>query len=145
PGDSYELVRNAAYFAGGPKGTPKIGKLSIRSINDDATVIAELLGGGLDWAWNLPADQMERLDNVPELSTTRAEAMRVAYVGLDVSGRSGVTQFKDVRVRQAVAQAINIPAMVKNLVQGNSRVIFAPCFPKQFGCDESVARHWQYD
>src|SRR5258708_9151340 len=35
--------------------------------------------------------------------------------------------------------------MAKQLIQGDSRVIDTPCFPSQFGCDQSVAVKYPYD
>ena len=35
--------------------------------------------------------------------------------------------------------------MAKQLMQGGSRAIDAPCYPTQFGCDAAAAVHYPYD
>jgi peptide/nickel transport system substrate-binding protein len=35
--------------------------------------------------------------------------------------------------------------MAKQLMQGNSRPLDAPCFPTQFGCEQAAAVHYGYD
>jgi len=144
-GERYELERNDAYFADGPKGKPKVGKIVIRMIPDETTQIAELLGGGLDWIWNLGADQTERIGRMSNFRGVQAETMRITYVSFDAAGRSGFEPLKNLKVRQAIAHAINREAMVQHLVRGDARVVHAPCNPVVFGCDESKAVRYAYD
>ena len=61
PGDFILWEKNDAYFAGGPKGTPSIGNVRFRTISESNTQLAELLTGGLDWAWDVPKEQALRL------------------------------------------------------------------------------------
>ena len=53
--------KNTGYFKGSPKGQPSIGKIRFRTIKEMNTQMAELLTGGLDWFWDVPKDQAERL------------------------------------------------------------------------------------
>ena len=145
PAKEYTLERFDGHFKGGSKTDAKIKHIVIRTIPEMSTQIAEVLAGGLDWIWYVPADQADRLEKVPTLKVDRAETMRVGYIGLDAAGRSSVKALSDVRVRQAIAHAIDRPALVKNLIRGDSRVIHAPCFPTQFGCDDSVATKYDYN
>jgi peptide/nickel transport system substrate-binding protein len=48
-------------------------------------------------------------------------------------------------VRQAIFHAIDRAAMAKDLVQGGSKEIAAPCYPGQFGCVASAAVDYSYD
>lgn len=41
--------------------------------------------------------------------------------------------------------AVNRKALSESLVRGSSRVVNTPCFPTQFGCDETVATVWEYN
>ena len=52
---------------------------------------------------------------------------------------------KDIRVRQAIAHAIDRPAIVKNIVGAGSRVLHTQCFPSQFGCTDEGATRYAYD
>jgi peptide/nickel transport system substrate-binding protein len=142
----YDLVRNDEYFDGSPKGKAKIGKINIRAVPDEATEMAELLAGNADWIWYFNPDQFDRINETPGLVATRAETMRIGFLGLDAAGRTGPgNPLTKQKVRQAVFYAIDREAIAKNLVQGSSRVINAPCFPTQFGCDDSLAPRYSYD
>ena len=143
--ESYTLERNPDYNWGSPKGEPAIGRLVIREIADVQTQVAELLGGGIDFTADISADQLAQIINLPGFSGTQAETMRISYLGFDVAGRSGETPLRDLRVREAIARAVDRHAIVDNLIRGDSRVINTPCFPTQFGCDETQAMIWEHD
>lgn len=143
--ESYTLEKNPDYTWESPKGEPSIGTLVIREIADVQTQVAELLGGGIDFTADISADQLAQIINLPDFSGTQAETMRISYLGFDVAGRSGTTPLQDVRVREAIARAVDREAIVDNLIRGDSRVIHTPCFPTQFGCDESHATIWEHD
>ena len=136
--------KNKNYFQGSPKGQPQIGKIRFRTIKEMNTQIAELLTGGLDWIWDVPKDQAERLQGQPSLIVENAKTMRISYLAFDVDGDSGQKFFTDKRVRAAVAHAINRESITKNLVGPASVVIHSACHPDQFGCAQDVKK-WDYD
>lgn len=143
-GDRIEMVRNDKYFKGGPKGTAAIKNLTFRSIKEMNTQVAELLTGGLDWIWDVPKDQAEKLGGSGAVTVTNAKTMRFSYLSFDVNGSSGDKHFMDKRVREAVAHAINRKSIVDNLVGAPSVVLDAACHPDQFGCTQDVPK-WSYD
>ncbi|MFW5642124.1 MAG: ABC transporter substrate-binding protein [Roseicyclus sp.] len=148
PGDanSFTLTAHDGYFEGGGKGTPSIGTIEVRIIPDTATRIAELIGGGVDWIWNVPADQVPQIDAVPGLVGELGSTMRIAMIAMDASGRADPeSPFMDIRVRQAVNHAIDRETLVAALVGGNGEVIDVPCYPLQFGCDTAAATTYDYD
>ncbi len=108
------------------------------------TQIAELLTGGLDWIWDVPKDQAERLEEMGSVTVENAKTMRVSYLAFDVDGDSGQTFFTDKRVREAVARAIDREALTRNMVGPASVVIHSACHPDQFACTQDVPR-WDYD
>jgi peptide/nickel transport system substrate-binding protein len=137
-------AKNTAYFSGSPKGKPQIGKIKFRTIKEMNTQIAELLTGGLDWIWDVPKAQAERLKAKSSVVVENAKTMRVSYMAFDVDGSSGQKFFMDKRVRMAVAHAINREAITRNLVGPASVVIHSACHPDQFGCAQDVPK-WKYD
>ena len=143
--EEYVLERNEDYTWGSPKGEARIGTLVIREIADVQTQVAELLGGGIDFTADVSADQLDQIMTLPDFSGERAETMRISYLGFDAAGRSGFEPTQDIRVREAIARAVNRAAISENLIRGSSRVVNTPCFPTQFGCDESSATVWDYD
>ncbi len=143
-GDRIEMVRNENYMKNGPKGTAKIGKLTFRTIKEMNTQIAELLTGGLDWIWDVPKDQAEKLGGMPAVTVENAKTMRISYIAFDVDGDSATKQFMDKKVRMAFAHAINRKSLVKNLVGSASVVLNSACHPDQFACTQDVPT-WSYD
>ena len=140
--NSFEFKRNPDYFADSPKGKPPIERMVYKTIPDVSTQVAELLTGGLDWAYHVPNDQAEQLKTNPKLKVVGGESYRVAYLTMDAAGKSNPnTPMKDVRVRRAISHAIDRDAIAKNLVGEASRVIHSACYPKQFGCIEDVPRY----
>lgn len=136
--------KNDAYMQGTPKGQPQIGKINFRTIKEMNTQIAELLTGGLDWVWDVPKDQADRLQGMGGVTVENAPTMRISYIAFDVDGSSGEQFYTDQKVREAFAHAINRKAIVENMVGPASVVINAACHPDQFGCAEDL-RDWEYD
>ena len=139
-----DLVRNDAYFDS-PKGKPAIGALNIRNMADAAAEVAALMNDEADWIWDFPPEQLDPIGRIPTLQTYRSESMRVAYLNLDAAGRSGDTPLMNPLVRRAVMHAIDRPTLARRFMPGGSRVLDAPCFPTQFGCDQAVATKYEYD
>lgn len=146
PGKGVKMEKNANYWKGSPLGTPAIGKLEFRVIPDQETQLAELMTGGVDWIWRVQADQAKQLESVPNLKVLAAETMRVGFLQLDARGQSpGAAPLKDVRVRQAIAYAIDRKAMLDNLVRGGARIMNSACFIDQFGCTDKGVPRYDYD
>ncbi len=144
-GGSRIVFKTFARYHGGPKGKPAIGTVVLRSIPERNTQIAELLGGRLDWIWRVPQDQAAKLADRPELTVRASQTMRIGYLGFDAANRTGHrSPVNDIRVRQAIAHAIDRKTIVKALVRGDSQVVHAACFPSQFGCTDEVTRY-DYD
>ena len=141
-----DLRRFAGYYAGSPKGVPKIANIVIKEVPDETTAMTLLIGGQADWIWQYSADQFNDLQRLPGLTVMRAETMRIGFIAMDAAGRSGRNDpFTHLAVRQALAYAVDRAAIATNLVQGNARVIDAPCYPSQFGCVQSAAVRYDYD
>lgn len=141
---SISLTRNDAYF-GGPKGHPPIKHVFIREVADATGELSALLSGQADWIWQFSPDQIEPLSRQPNLEVQRAESMRVGFMSLDAAGRTGAgNPLTHKRVRQAIMMAVDRNTMSHQFMPGG-RVLDAPCYPTQFGCDQSVATHYRYD
>jgi len=145
-GNELLLKAHEDYYEGGGKGTPSIKTLNIRTIPDVATQIAEVIGGSVDWMWNLPADQVPQLQAVPTLNVELGSTMRIAMILIDAAGRKNAdTPLADLRVRQALNHAIDRDTIVKELVGGDGVRLDVPCYPAQFGCDTDAAVVYDYD
>jgi peptide/nickel transport system substrate-binding protein len=144
PGKHFVLEKFEGYHDS-PKGQAKIGKVDIRTIPDVNTQMAELFGGTLDLIWQVPADQAEKLAAMDQFTVANESTMRIGYLTLDAAGRTGKDNpFTDLRVRRAVAHAIDRKALVEALLKGKSKIVSTACFPSQFGCYQDV-QSYDYD
>lgn len=143
PGEGMTLMRNDTYFDS-PKGQPSIEKIVFRTIPDQETRVAELMVGGIDWITDMPYDMVDQIAMVPGLKTTAGPDMRIAYISLDRTGRMEGTPVADVRVRKAIAHAIDRETIAKEIVGSASEVVNAACYPSQVGCTDDVP-HYEYD
>jgi peptide/nickel transport system substrate-binding protein len=141
PGENIRMEKNTDYFKDGFKGEPNISKLTFRTIKDTNTRTAELMTGAIDWMWDVPKDQAERITANPGVVVENAKTLRVSYLQFDVHGVSGQKFFTDKRVREAVAYAINRESLTKNLVGPAAVVAHSACHPDQFACSSDVPKY----
>lgn len=140
----FVLERNDAYFDG-PKGRPAIRRITVRQVADSAAELAAMASGEADWIWKYRPDLIEVLNRLPGVQTLRAEGMRVGYLVMDAAGRTGTgTPTTHLKVRQAVMHAVDRQAVARQFMPG-ARVLDAPCYPTQFGCDQGIAVKYEYD
>jgi len=147
PGKKIVMEKNENYFKDSPKGQPTISKIVWRTLPEINTQMAELMTGALDWIYLVPPDQAAKLAEIPSITVTPAETMRIGYLVFDAADRSGKEHGMDnpyvkLQVRQAINHAINRDSIAKNLLGGQSRAVYSACFPSQFGCEQDVK---QYD
>ncbi len=144
-GKYVRLERNRDYFKDSPKPQPKIDRIEIRFIPDRQTQLAEMLSGGLDLIMNVPPDQAEQLKAAPHLEVKSGETMRIVFLNFNTLENTPNPQLRDIRVRRAIAMAIDRETMVKQLVGEGGRVLNVICFPGQFGCSDEKAPRFKYD
>jgi peptide/nickel transport system substrate-binding protein len=105
-GERVTVVRNDAYW--GEKA--KVESIVFRGIEEPATRLAELEAGTIDIAVNLAPSDIETVQGNSALKIVTAPSdLRVGYVGM----HQGNKPFDDVRVRQALAYAIDKDAIVE--------------------------------
>lgn len=139
------FTRNDDYFEGGAKNKPYIKTLVYRNIPDVNTQVAELMSGGIDWAWYIPQDQALQLKMMPQLSVTNANTFRIGFITLDASGMTDPNSpLKNLKVRQAINMAIDKEGIARSLIGDLAKPIVSACKPGQFGCDQQV-KAYPYD
>ncbi len=141
PGRLVRLERNADYFRESPRPAPTIEKIELRLIPDPDTQIAELMAGGLDWIFNVQPDQASRLRTRSRLTVMAGDTMRVSFLLLNRLEQSPTPALRDVRVRRAIAHAIDRQTLLTNLVGPGGQLIHAICYPTQFGCTDQVPKY----
>ncbi|MEP7182004.1 MAG: ABC transporter substrate-binding protein [Betaproteobacteria bacterium] len=127
-GDRIELVRNDAYW-GGPTPWEKV---TLRLLPQDASRVAALLSGDVQVIENVPTTDAAQLRKDKRLSMYRTVADRLIYLHMDsdrdvspfVTDKSGKplakNPLKDPRVRKAISKAINRPAIVNKVMEGEA-------------------------
>ena len=120
-GDRIILEKNPNYWQAG---LPKVNQLVIRFITDPAARLAQLRAGQIDFTVDLAPDQSKEIQNDANLVAIPRPSLNVGYLSLNPTYKP----LSDVRVRQAIAQAINtaqiVPAFWGNL--GESDAHFTP-------------------
>jgi peptide/nickel transport system substrate-binding protein len=98
------------------------------SIKSNATRLAALLSGEVDFVLDPPTQDVARLRLDPQVRIVEGGELRVQYVAFDVfrdellHGKAGGRNpFKDLRVRQAVAHAIDADAIRAKVMRGFAR------------------------
>ncbi len=127
-GDRLELGRNDNYWGGK---TPWE-KVTLRILPNDATRVAALLSADVQVIENVPTSDVGKLKSDKRLSIYRVVADRLIYLHLDsdrdqspfVTDKSGApltkNPLKDPRVRKALSKAINRPAIVERVMEGEA-------------------------
>lgn len=133
------LARNAQYHAAA-WGAPRLAKMSIVTIADPQTQVAELSRGRVDFLWNINPDQVSQLKGAAGVKTVAGGSTSVSFLSLDASGRSGANPLQDKNVRKAIAAAVDREAISQVLQGPGSVVIDAACHPKQFGCPADIKK-----
>jgi peptide/nickel transport system substrate-binding protein len=145
PGKSITLEKFADYFKDSPRSQPKIGKVVIRFIPDRQTQMAEVMSGGEDFIMHVPKDQAEKLQTLPNLQVLSGNTMRIVFMQMNGQEGTPSPELKDVRVRKAIAHAIDREAIIKNIVGGGAEIINTICTPSQVGCTQEGAVVYKYD
>lgn len=99
--------------------------IEFRFLPDEAARAIALETGEIDFALPLPPQEAERLKRNPELSIFNARSLRWFGLYMNLAKRP----FNDVRVRQAIAHAIDKEAIVRTTMAGYAKVADSPLPP----------------
>ena len=135
--DYLKFARNPTYFGG----APSIDTLVARIIPEPSTAVAEFEAGTVDILY-VPEDQTRAWEDTDTRSArlTSAPALRLWYIGVNTTRGP----LKDVRVRRAIAQALDLPTLLKQLLAGRGRVAAGVIPPSLEGAD-TTRRALPYD
>jgi peptide/nickel transport system substrate-binding protein len=100
-------------------------RVEFNVISSAPTRVAALLSGEVDMVYSVPPQDIARIKQTPGLKILQTPELRTIYLGFDQSRPElpssdvkGKNPFKDVRVRQAVALAINEQAIASKVMLG---------------------------
>ena len=119
------LVANPNWWNADSPERGNVTQVILLPIKSNATRAAALLSGEVDFINDPPPQDIARLKSVPEVKIIEGLEARVQYLVFDTSrdellysNVKGKNPFKDVRVRQAIAHAIDVQA-IKSKVMRN--------------------------
>jgi peptide/nickel transport system substrate-binding protein len=142
PGTKLVMKKYEDYYMGEHKPKANIGNLTLRLVPEMNTQIAELMAGRAGWLWRVPPDQAEKLARMKKITVKNGMTMRIGYLAMDASNKTGKNPpTTKLKVRQALAHAIDRETIVKTLIRGQSEVIHSACFPTQFGCTKDLTKY----
>jgi peptide/nickel transport system substrate-binding protein len=132
PGDKVVLVKNDDYYE---EGLPKLDRVELRIMPEDAAKIAALKAGDIDLIWNLPLEAVAELEGIEGLVVDQKATP--TWDGFVLNNE--IPPFNDVRVRRAVLKAIDKRQLVEFAVFGNGAPTHSPIPPthKYFNKDIS--------
>ena len=122
------------------RGSPPFATVVFRAVPDVTTRVADLRAGRADLVRGLSPDDAEALkaDRSVQLLTMPTE--RVAYLSINAVAGPG----KDVRVRRAIAMAVDRETLISALQQGYARPVAEVLTPANFGYTTDVPA-WPFD
>jgi peptide/nickel transport system substrate-binding protein len=120
------MRRNDGYW--GRSQVPlEITELVLTPIKADATRVAALLSGEIDFVQDVPVQDVERLKSAPKVHVTIGPENRTIFLGMDMGSKElrssdvkGKNPFADRGVRQAVNMTVNRAAIQKVVMRGQS-------------------------
>lgn len=138
PNQRLEFVRFDEYW----KGPAALDGLVFRPIIEEQTRITELQSGNIDFAYDLPPDNVDQLKEDSSTQYLETPLGHVWYLVMNTA--AGPTA--DVKVRQAVAHAIDREAIVNDILNGTGVLANGP-IPSVIGSLYGIedAEYYSYD
>lgn len=129
-GSHFSVVRNENYW--GKK--PNIDRVVFRFIKDDSARVAAVRSGEVDIAILLPHHEVPTLDKARNLEVISVPGTRSFFLEMNVNK----PPFNDIRVRQAIAYAIDVDTVIDILYGGRATRI--PCIlsPQAFAYHDGL-------
>jgi peptide/nickel transport system substrate-binding protein len=115
--DSVELEANQNYW----QGSPKINKVIIKTVFDANALQAELQTGRIDIApspINISVDAINNSAKNQNLQVIESEGSNIRYISFNVKAKT----VKSVKLRQAIAFAIDREKIIREILQGKAKI-----------------------
>ena len=113
-GDHLTMVRNDDYWGG----KPYLDQIIVKTVKEDSARVMMLQSGDAQLIVRIPSEDIPRLEKDSNLKLDSTETLRTLYLQINCAKKP----FTDVRIRQAIAHAIDKESIVKNIYQGRALV-----------------------
>lgn len=132
-GSYLKLSANPSYW----EGTPAIQEVTLRPITESSTRFAALASGQVDLVSGVPVELYSRISKNPRLSVINRPARRAVFLAL--TNKPG-TPMADIRVRKAIAMAINEDEIIKKIMRGHAKAAAQIVDPATIGHNPDIKR-----
>ena len=124
------LEANGSYW----RGRPPFARVEMHPVADESTRIADVRTGRADIARILSTDNADNLRGDGQVKVLSTPTERVSMIELNT--QDGPT--RDVRVREAIAHAIDRDTIVEALLKGYAKPVDEPLTPASTGYDPTI-------
>jgi peptide/nickel transport system substrate-binding protein len=121
-------------------------------IQNESTRVAALLSGEIDFIYTVPPQDVERIGQTAGLKILQTPELRTLFLGFDQSrdellesNVKGKNPFKDIRVREAFYDAIDINAIKSKVMRGFAQPTALMVGPGVNGFDPALNTRPAYD
>jgi peptide/nickel transport system substrate-binding protein len=121
-------------------------------IQADATRVAALLSGEVDMVYPVPQQDVARIKSTGQHDVLQGNELRTIFLNMDQkrdelleSNIKGKNPLKDVRVRKAIYQAIDIEAIKDRIMGGSSSITGIMVAPGVTGYDAKLDTRYPFD
>lgn len=132
-GSYIRMTANEDYW----EGAPKYKNVDILPITEESTRFAALAGKQVDIVNGVPVTLFDRVKAMPHVEIISQAARRAIYMGI---GNTAGTPFEDLRVRQAIAHAINEKEIIEKIMRGQATMANQIPDVPTVGYDASIKR-----
>ena len=143
------LVRNLKHW---DKAEGNVDEVVFTPIGNDATRVAALLSGEVDLMEPVPLQDVERVKSTAGYTVLQGPELRTIFLGMDQkrdellsSSVKGKNPFKDVRVRRAFYQAIDIETIKSRVMRGAATPTALMVAPAVRGFQADMNKRPPYD
>jgi peptide/nickel transport system substrate-binding protein len=137
PNERIVMEANLDYW----QGPPPFQRLVFRPIPDETARTAALLSGAVQVVGPVSLDQASMVASAPGVHVVWTDSLARERLAI----RHDVKPFDDLRVRQAVAHAIDKNAIIKNILGGHAVPIHGPLVPLEWGYDKNLKDPYPYN
>jgi peptide/nickel transport system substrate-binding protein len=146
------LKRHDAWWGRADKRNGNVEQVTFTSIRSDATRLAALTSGEVDMVLDPPFQDVERLRADPRLQVTSTEDIGTQYFTFDQARDEllygdvkNKNPFKDIRVRKAVAHALNMELIIRKVLRGQATATGSLVSPRVDGYDKELEQRFAHD
>ncbi len=131
-----------------PQHSTNIDRIELIPITSDATRVAALLAGEIDFTENVPVQDLPRLKASPNVKVLERTDLRTIMLGINRHASladGSPNPFNNIKVRQALQQSINLKLLRDRVMRGKSRIAGTLVAPEIPGYSKALDEPAKFD